>query len=149
MVFAADSMLGRLARWLRVMGHDVMFQSGYDIGDLRRFSSEGRIVLSRKKSLMGEDIRLIFIRSDKVREQLIEVDSVTGLRKCATEWFSRCIECNYLLEKADPEGWGEGIPEYVFYNMRGKIRRCPACGRFFWPGSHRKRMEEQLKKWGF
>jgi uncharacterized protein with PIN domain len=43
----------------------------------------------------------------------------------------------------------EGIPEYVYYQGLTKIRTCPSCGRYFWPGSHRERMIEQLTTWGF
>ncbi len=149
MHFVADSMLGRLARWLRVMGHDVLYHGHWDIDALMRLSSERRIILSRKTNLLKEDLSLIVLHSDRVREQLLELDARVGLKQDPSERFSRCIECNAPLEKADPDGWGKGLPEYVFYSMRESIRRCPGCGRFFWPGSHRKKMEEQLKAWGF
>ncbi|RJR20306.1 MAG: hypothetical protein C4582_09370 [Desulfobacteraceae bacterium] len=149
MRFVVDSMLGKLARWLRVMGHDAQYRTFYETGELGVLASKGLIVLSRDKKLLAEGIPFILIHSDKVGEQLLEVNREVDLRGFRELRFSRCLECNVCLEDADPEDSEEALPEYINLTMKGKVRRCPACRRLFWPGSHRKNMEEQLKVWGF
>ena len=147
--FVADSMLGRLAKWLRVLGYDTVYLPRYEGGELDRFVREGRRLLSRHRQVVEQYGDSMFIASDHVGEQLAEVKEKAPLSPEGACCFTRCLRCNRLLEEADRVEARENVPEYVFYQDMMEIRTCPSCGRFFWPGSHRKRMEEQLKRWGF
>jgi len=148
--FVADSMVGRLARWLRVLGYDTHYQSRYEPGEMERFVSQGRTLLTRHRGraemMKG---RALLIHGNGVGEQISLLKKDLGLEPEPSALFSRCLGCNVLLRPVK-EGPAEGeVPEYVLYQNRDRIRFCPSCGRYFWPGSHRMRMEERLREWGF
>jgi len=148
--FVADSMVGKLAKWLRVLGYDTHYQPHYSSEAIDTFVREGRILLTRHKR-RAERLRraAVLIRGNKVREQLIELKTELHLEPARSIWFSRCLRCNAILRKGREGVAEEKIPEYILYQNSTNISFCPLCGRHFWPGSHKARMEKQLKAWGF
>jgi uncharacterized protein len=147
--FIADAMLGKLAKWLRVMGYDTHYQSFYPKGSLLLLWKEGRRLLSRHRHTIDLSPDAIFIRSNPVGKQLQEVKKKLGLRTERSKWFTRCLVCNVLLQKADRDSIHEKVPEFVFYQNSNEIRFCSRCDRYYWPGSHRANMTKQLEEWGF
>ncbi len=147
--FIADVMLGRLSKWLRVMGYDAYYQSHYKEGVLERFVGEGRRLLSRRAKLVEQYANAVWIKSDHVHEQLQELKAKMGLTTDRSKWFSRCLLCNVPLQKASSEASVESVPDYILHQEVPDIHSCPVCGRLYWPGSHRTRMTLQLKEWGF
>jgi uncharacterized protein len=147
--FLADRTVGRLARWLRIIGCDTVYlpQLAPD-GLLREAKRQGRIILTRNTRLLrhnGEP-ELVFLRDDRFREQLKQVvdafplDLLLGL-------FSRCIECNRVLEEAAKNEVRERVPEYVWQTQH-EFRRCPACCRLYWGATHRAHALEELHRLG-
>ena len=149
MRFVADVMLGRLARWLRVLGFDTLYQSFDPVRDITQMVQRGRIPLTRQRKMIPLLEDAVFIRYNSVGEQLTQLKRFLLPETCHVNWFSRCLLCNVLLMDAPEEAARDNIPEYVFYKNMKSIRFCPACERYFWPGSHRVRMEKQLNLWGF
>ena len=149
MEFIADNMLGKLAKWLRVMGYDVHYQSRYKHLQIERLVEEGRLLLSRHRKVIDLYPGGIYIVSEHVREQLLELKRGGHLKSDPPKWFTRCLICNAPLEKADPLTVRENVPEYVFYKNPEGIRYCPSCTRYFWPGTHRQRMVRLLSNWGW
>ncbi len=147
--FIADSSLGRLAKWLRVMGYDTIYQSSYKKEDITRFVREGRMLLSRQQTTVTHHPSSLLIRSDHLKTQLHEMEAMGVIKPDRSRWFTRCLTCNMLLEKADTTIARQNIPEHVIYQSPPMIRFCPSCSRHFWPGSHRERMKRQLEEWGF
>jgi uncharacterized protein with PIN domain len=147
--FLADTMLGRLAKWLRVLGYDTHYERYYPGGAIRDLLGEERRLLSRNRHLLACYPETLLIHANRVGDQLREVVTQTEMNPDRSTWFRRCLVCNELLEAADAEEARERIPEYVYYQGLSKIRACPSCGRCFWPGSHRERMIKQLSEWGF
>lgn len=146
--FIADSMLGRLARWLRVLGYDTLYQPFYKQGVIGASVREGRKLLSRHRPTVNQYANSMLIRSDRVKDQLYEMKNAGTIISERSKWFSRCLLCNVPLEEADGMDARENVPEYVFYQSASGIRFCPSCRRYFWPGSHRERMVRQLEDWG-
>jgi hypothetical protein len=146
--FVADAMLGKLAKWLRILGHDTLYQSHYPPGALDRMMREGRLLLTRSRETAANHPEAVLISRDRVGEQLGELNAKVPLAACPAKRFTRCLICNTPLEEPPPEESREKVPEYVYYENLGKIRFCPSCGRQYWPGSHRKRMVKQLEEWG-
>lgn len=147
--FIADSMLGKLARWLRILGFDTLYFRGMDDRKLmERALDEGRCLLTRDTRLAaaGKDgLKTLFIESDSWREQLREV---LGAFKCSPVGFlTRCLICNSSLEKTDPEGAAGLAPEYILSTHR-VFYRCPSCRKVFWPGSHLADMKKVLTEEG-
>jgi len=148
--FVADAMLGKLAKWLRVMGYDVRYQSHYPSGLIDRLvRNEARTLLSRRLKTVAGYQDAFLITADSVREQLLEMKIRGLLTLGRSSWFTRCLRCNTLLKEATLEEASFNIPDYVLNEKVGKISVCPSCGRYYWPGTHRVRMEKQLKEWGF
>jgi len=97
--FAADRMLGKLAKWLRIMGQDVIYGqhlSGYGLIHTARM--EHRLLLTRDRKLKKKQPPdFLFIESDHYREQLRQVIQTCGLSPLDRP-FSRCLECNLILQ---------------------------------------------------
>lgn len=147
--FVADAMLGRLSRWLRVLGYDTDYQRFYEEETIRRSIREGRIFLSRRARISEARPGALWVRSHQVGEQLRELAERDLLRSNRTEWFCRCILCNVPLRKAADDISMESVPDYVLQHQISDIRWCPGCRRLFWAGTHRENMIRQLERWGF
>lgn len=145
--FLADAMLAGLARWLRILGHDTACPEPVsDEALVRRALEEERIILTTDRALPEEwtlpDIAVL--RSGAPLAQLAElagrIDLVAGARP-----FSRCSRCNAELESAERAAARGHVPAAVLARF-DHFTRCPACGRFYWPGSHADRMREALRR---
>jgi uncharacterized protein len=146
--FAADRMLGRLVKWLRIVGQDVIYGphlTGY--GLIRAARAENRLILTRDRGLkQKQPPPYLFIESDHYRDQLRQVVSQCGL-KLGDDLFTRCIECNTLLQSKPRESLEKVVPPYVFSSQE-KFFSCPTCRRVYWPATHHQRMLEELTKLG-
>jgi uncharacterized protein with PIN domain len=142
-------MLGSLAKWLRLLGYDTHYQSYYGPGVIDQLIKMDRRLISRHKDTAHRYSNAVLLQGDNVGAQLAELKERLSLAPDRSVWFCRCLICNVLLEKAQPQEAHENIPEYVFYKNMAGIRYCPSCGRYYWPGSHRTRMLRQLEKWGY
>lgn len=145
--FAVDRMLGRLARWLRILGHDVCYGpqlSGRALA--ARARREGRLLLTRDTRLLRapELPAHVFITSDHFREQLREVARVVPL---GGEFLRRCLECNRPLESVARDDVADRVPPYVLATQ-ASFQRCPRCRRLYWPATHRARMRGELAALG-
>ena len=147
--FLADSMLGRLAKWLRVMGFDTHYRPFYNENTIARIVLDGFILLSRNRKRICRYPHSMLILSDTVEGQLQEMRNIGYIPSPGSKWFTRCLQCNHLLRAVHVEDARENIPEYIYHMNIKEIRFCPSCARYYWPGSHRHRMIDQLKKWGF
>ena len=144
----ADAMLGRLAKWLRVLGHDTHYQPSYPEGSMHALITEGRRLLTRTSALQGIFPDALIIHSNRIQGQIQEAARGLDLPRDRSKCFTRCLRCNVPLEVVPPEERIENVPDYVLYENPTGIRRCRCCHRYFWPGSHRERMLKQLEEWG-
>ncbi len=149
MKFVADSMLGKLAKWLRVLGYDTYYQPyDYRAEEITHLVKQGRILLSRQRLTIKKHSSSLLLQCNRVGEQLVEVKEALHLSPESQAWFSLCLICNVGLKPAREDVARENVPEYVFYHNMKDIRICPSCGRYYWPGSHRTAMIKQLESWG-
>jgi uncharacterized protein len=132
-----ERMLGRLARWLRLLGYDAPL-----LLEPPRRLAEDEVLLTRRQRLQGRP-RVVFIAHDRLEDQLRQVTSELGLRPDPQRFFSRCLDCNLSVEPID-RGQAAGlVPDYVL-DTAPAFTRCPGCGRIFWPGSHGQRAVQRL-----
>jgi uncharacterized protein with PIN domain len=144
--FAAEMTLGKLAKWLRLLGFDTIYAAnttGEQLIDVAR----GRILLTRTKRIRDMKIanHRIFIASNHPFEQLKEVVLALGIAKKDMRPFSRCVHCNAsvrLLEKEDARG---KVPDYI-WETRDAFHTCSHCRRIYWSGSHVQRSRDLIKK---
>jgi uncharacterized protein with PIN domain len=148
MKFAADRMLGRLAKWLRIIGQDVIYGrhlTGY--GLIRAARAENRLILTRDRRLkQKQPPPLLFIDSNHHREQLRQVIRDCGLEP-GKNLFARCSECNTLLQPRAKETVDRLVPPFVFATQE-KFSWCPSCRRVYWAATHLQKMLEELKNIG-
>jgi hypothetical protein len=145
--FVADVMLGRLSKWLRVMGYDTHYQPFYKSGMIDVFIREGRLLLSTNKSLNQKKNPYLINETHNIRMQLHQIKKKGYLSPDNSRWFTRCLICNTLLKRVPIEEAKAQIPEYISSQNNSGIQLCPSCGRYFWPGSHRTRMMDQIAEW--
>jgi uncharacterized protein with PIN domain len=141
--FVADVMVGKLARWLRVLGFDVVYSNVLDDDEIVRLAkSENRIILTRDNRLAARcrDSQYLFVESDAYKEQLQQVLRAFGLKDFNV--FSRCLECNTPLQEVDKETVFERIPPFI-YLTQDRFATCPTCNRVYWHGTH---ADEMLKR---
>jgi len=146
--FAVDTMLGRLARWLRILGHDAAYGPhlhGAGLTDLAR--RERRVIVTRDTRLVRDPNlpQHVFVTSDHFREQLREVAAAVPL--AAAEPFSRCLDCNVPLATIDRESVRERVPPYVFGTQK-RFWTCTRCRQVYWPATHHARMCDELAELG-
>lgn len=144
--FAADRMLARLARWLRLLGADVLFDPSLN-GDklLRQAREQGRVMLTRDKRLRTAPDAL-YLESNLFRDQLREVlvHFPFDPRRRA---FTRCSHCNEPLAEAVRETVVRRVPPFV-YASQERFARCPRCGRIYWGATHPERIRRELDSMG-
>jgi len=131
MKFVADIMLGRLARWMRLLGFDVLYPDTSDDKELLKFADE-RIILTRDKEL-GKKENVFLIKSVKIDEQLNQVINELNLK--ISRPLSRCSVCNQILAEVEKSSVKALVPERI-YNNHDTFWRCPDCNRIYWKGSH-------------
>ena len=147
MKLLCDNMLAGLAKWLRAAGHDAELRRPGE-GDralLARARAEDRLLLTRNRHLLDfreAPGRVLLLRPNRLDEAARALREAFGLDWQAAP-FSRCLICNRPLEGVRP-GPGDPVPGDV---REGPVRRCPECGRFYWPGSHVRRMQARLAAW--
>jgi uncharacterized protein with PIN domain len=144
--FAADRMLGKLAKWLRVMGQDVIYGqhlSGY--GLIHAARAENRLILTRDRGLKKKQPPdFLFIEYDVYREQLGQVIQACGLSPLDKP-LTRCLECNLILQPRSKAAIEKTVPAYVF-STQESFSWCPKCHRVYWPATHHQRMIEELRE---
>ena len=145
--FAADRTLGRLAKWLRLMGFDTIYESDISSGWFYDHLDAMRILLTRTGKIRNRFAgrRLVFIQADQLFEQLAQVIDELAITAKDIRPFSRCIECNTpIIDIAKETVYGL-VPDYI-WESHEKFSMCRQCRRIFWRGSHTERSMERIKK---
>jgi uncharacterized protein len=148
-LFLADAMLGRLSKWLRVLGYDTLYRRHYRPGDLDHLVGQGRALITRDRKTADRFGDAVLITADRVGDQLKEVRNAVTLAPDPSRYFTICLVCNETLKAVRDDEPMDNVPEYVFYQNPTTILKCPSCLRFYWPGTHRARMIQTLEAWGF
>jgi uncharacterized protein with PIN domain len=144
--FAADRKLARLARWLRMLDADTLFDENLDgAAMLKAARAEGRILLTRDKRLRTAP-EVLFLDSNDFREQLLQVLARYPFDTSQSA-FSRCARCNTLLIEVDREIVRHRVPPFV-YAANEKFSECPRCAHIYWGGTHRERIVREAAKLG-
>lgn len=145
MKFIVDSMLGKLSKWLRILGYDTIYDAG--MSDEQLFFQahlERRVLLTRDNELAGRmnPHNRLFIFSEEVREQVKQV-LVTYHLEPGDKIFTRCTLCNSLVEPIEKELIQGKVPDYI-YETVDEFVQCKTCHKIYWPGSHLKGVRKIL-----
>jgi uncharacterized protein with PIN domain len=147
--FVLDGHLGRLARYLRMLGFDSRYDNRAADAELARLSADDdRILLTRDRGLLKRSIvrHGYLVRDDDPRRQLAEVVARYRLSRTAAP-FTRCVRCNGAIlpvERSEVVERLAGQPRTLRYFDR--FGRCADCGSIYWPGSHFDRMSRLINE---
>ncbi len=148
--FVVDINVGRLAKWLRVMGYDTLFPREGDDNDLVRIAlREGRVLVTRdagfalRRAVQNRQMRMVQVEADDLRSQLRQL--VRDLKLGLDGGFSRCVLCNEPLHRLDKKDVAGRVPPYVFRN-HCMFMECPGCRRLYWRGTHWSKMVSELEQ---
>ena len=135
MKFIVDAMLGKLAKWLRILGYDTYYRP--DIPDdelLQIANAEDRIVLTRDTRLTKRRIcrRYLLVAHDLLEDQLRQTIEEFHLSAFP---FTRCLICNVIIRQVEKSAVQNRVPAYTF-KTQSSFAECPRCGRLYWPGTH-------------
>lgn len=143
--FVLDCHLGRLAKYLRILGFDTHYDAQAGDRELADAAAAGRFLLTRDRSLlMRRQVEQgALVRGDDPRAQLVWLADKLGLWGAAAP-LRRCLRCNALLEPARREAVWERIPPKTRLWCR-EFAQCSGCGQLYWQGSHYDRMTEWIR----
>ena len=139
--FVADVHLGKLARHLRLCGFDTLWDNAWDDDAIVSLAAmQRRTILTRDKAMLRRnDVeRGYFVRATASEVQLAEVVRALQLEALVRP-FTRCRECNSLLDDVPKAAVLDRLPEKVRACYE-RFKRCPGCDRVYWEGTHYERM---------
>lgn len=136
MKFFADDMLGKLAKWLRILGYDTLYYNYIPDDELLSIAqSEERLILTRDTRLIKRRLAksYLLIRHDDWPSQLKQTVAELGLDAQA-HLLTRCCLCNQLLMAVEKTKIKTCIPPYV-YQTQSRFKQCPLCSHIYWPAT--------------
>jgi len=145
--FAADRALGALAKWLRILGYDTVFESDISNRTFIKSLKDDRILLTRTRKIQKkiDAYRTIFITSNNPVDQLKQVVDEIGISRADVQPFSRCVACNLPIVDIEKERVFGRVPDYI-WQTHGSFNTCNRCGRIYWQGSHAERSMERINQ---
>ncbi len=147
--FIADNNVGKLARWLRLIGYDTLLFEEKDDGQMIKVAlSENRVILTKDTQFMKRrlvtngKLKTILIRQDDPKLQVQEVVKILNL-DYHFKPFSLCLECNQVLIARGKGEVQNLVPSRVL-EAQTQYTQCPACHRIYWQGTHWQAMVKKL-----
>jgi uncharacterized protein with PIN domain len=147
MKFIVDCMLGKLAKWLKILGFDALFFSKIEDEELMALArKDRRILLTKDTGLIqhAKDVETLFVESEKWQDQVKQVIDHFDLREMVAP-HTRCIDCNVELNNLPKKNAKNLVSAFVF-DKADSFALCPNCGRVFWRGTHFKDMEAKIQE---
>ncbi|MEM3578909.1 MAG: Mut7-C RNAse domain-containing protein [Candidatus Bathyarchaeia archaeon] len=149
MKFIADGMLGKLTRWLRMLGHNVKYSNKLDDAQLVAIAKkERRILLTRDLELYqqatAKGVQAFYVNGQTEAENLAKIAQKFGISLNIDMAKSRCPKCNAQVKPTRKEKVAGKIEEntYTHYN---EFWECPKCGQIYWQGAHWSRIRKTLE----
>ncbi len=149
MKFIADGMLGKLTRWLRILGHDVKYSIVLDDANLiATAESEKRVLLTRDlelyKQASAKNIDAFYLDPGTGEEHLAELAGRFGIDLDIDLVISRCPKCNAKLRPTTKEQAIDKVEKSTL-NHYNEFRKCSKCSQIYWQGSHWTKMRKTLE----
>lgn len=149
--FVVDTMLGDVARWLRVLGYDTLYSRNYEDWKLLYLAeNEGRILITRDAGLYRrakkKGINALLLDTTEIPEELAFIAMKTCIALKVDFKKTRCPQCNTPLRYV--ENVNEIAP-YVPLSVREKYKDfwfCDKCKKAYWVGNHWKTISRILEE---
>jgi uncharacterized protein len=150
--FVVDGMLGKLARWLRMLGHEVEFDPKLDDNSLLDLAAkQGATLLTRDEELhrraKARQIAGILVTGDTGEVMLSRVAKEFRIPLVIDMSLTRCPKCGFglaMTSKLDVEG---KVPP-TSLRLYDEYWKClnTACGKIYWKGGHWKNIDLTLAR---
>ncbi|MBZ5670749.1 MAG: Mut7-C RNAse domain-containing protein [Acidobacteriia bacterium] len=143
--FAADRMLGRLAKLLRLLGYDTLYARDMSTTQLLEIAQENaRVVLTRGdiQKRFPSMANVYSLKSEFPPEQLRELVERFGLDTHSGLW-TRCTLCNSRIARVEKRDVESPVDSKVL-RIYEDFFRCTGCGHVYWRGSHVERILRNL-----
>ena len=144
--FAVDRTLGKLAKWLRILGFDTVFESDYSAKWFYENLEPDRVLLTRIGYLSRQLAahRLVLIKANDLVGQLAQTIDELAITVNDISPFSRCNTCNSVIADVAREKVFGRVPDYIWEN-HDNFSICRQCERIFWAGSHTERSRKFIE----
>lgn len=145
MKFILTKELGRLTRWLRLLGYDALYFNSDDMKALfvTAFNEARTIITKRRRISTIKSAKVIYIKSDPLKGQISELKKKLKLKLERYTLFTRCADCNKEVIKIKKDSIRHLVPPYVFKTQENFFQ-CPSCAKIFWKATHWDRAREFL-----
>lgn len=146
--FITDHNLGKLAKWLRLLGYDTLFYEGKTNKDLwNRAFEEKRIVLTRKKNLRyyPEKVKTVLVVPETLEAQLTELFTILALKPKEETFLKLCSICNHVLQQVEKKEVLDLVPSYIL-ESQNQFYLCSVCEKVYWRGSHAAQIIKTLRQ---
>jgi uncharacterized protein with PIN domain len=147
--FIVDANVGKLARWLRMLGYDTIFVNDIDDGVLVDIGlKEERVLLTKDTQIMlrrpvsSGKVKALLTPEDDPKEQMRKV--IAEMKLDRKREFTLCLECNVSLVPRSKDEVRDLVPPYV-YKTKTQYHQCPVCRRIYWRGTHWEHMNRELE----
>ncbi len=149
MNFIVDGMLGKLARWLRMLGHNVTYYRNFDDATLLVLSkTESRVLLTRDRKLyqkaLSDGLEAFLVDSKDQEKRLAILANHFGFTLELDLSVSRCPKCNGCLASNFKDEIKDNVPEGTF-KYYDEFWQCTNCGQVYWKGAHWTRIQGALE----
>ena len=144
--FILDIHLGKLAKFLRMLGFDTLYRNDYADKELAHISStEDRILLTRNRGLLMRSIVIYgyYVRETNPQQQVVGVLRRFNLFESVAP-LQRCLRCNGLLSPVSKETIIDLLPHQT-QQLVDEFRCCIECGQIYWKGSHYERIQKFIE----
>jgi len=147
--FLADGMLGKLTRWLRMLGHDVKYSNKLDDDELAAIAEkERRILLTRDLELCqratAKGISAFCVAGENEAARLAELAKRFSIALVINLENSRCPKCNTKLRVVLKEKLAGEVEKNTFAHY-SDFWKCSRCEQIYWQGAHWDRILATLK----
>lgn len=145
--FVVDTNLGKLARWLRLLGFDACWRNDYADSEVVRLGvEEDRIILTRDRRLLFHKVIVygFWVRAVNPEQQIREIMQRTGLADHFRP-FHRCLECNGLIQRVAKSAVIAKL-EPLTRKYYDEFFQCEHCNRIYWKGSHYVNLIQRLEQ---
>ena len=143
-------MLGKLTRWLRMLGYNVKYSNKLGDAQLITMAKKDKgILLTRDLELYqqatAKAVDAFYLQGKTETEKLAELAKRFNIKLDINMATSRCPKCNTKVETISKEEVVGKVEKstFAYYN---EFWKCPRCEQIYWQGAHWTRIQKTLEK---
>jgi uncharacterized protein with PIN domain len=151
MRFLLDGMLGKLTRWLRMLGYEAYYENDRSDVDLLSIAKQNSLVLLTSdeelyRTATFRGVESFLVRGKTEPERLAELAERYKLRLKIDTQQSRCPDCGSPITPTPKREVENSVPAATFKVYKTFwVCTNPNCAKVYWQGSHWNKIEQTLR----